>query len=142
MKKYIIIILCALSLFAAKKAISQCLFVDGSYFCLPSSFLQAGSINWTSLNDSINASGINWDTLNQDVQAAGVNWTSVINRQIKSSGINWDSLVQNIGNEDINWDDLNQDIRVEDINWTSIPNYSDGKTLKARPLADGGINWE
>lgn len=66
--------------------------------------------------------GINWDSVN--IQAGGINWTS-LDQDIQKSGVNWSSLDDSIQASGINWESLNQDIQYEGINWTSA-NMSNG----------------
>ncbi len=91
---------------------TQCFYVGENYFCVPP--INSGSINWTSLNQDIQRGGINWSSLSKDIKSTSINWLDIKNLEIQQYG----------------------------INWTSIPNYSDGKTLKARTGATYGVNWE
>lgn len=105
---------------------SQCFFIGDSYICVPA--IDATSINWTSLNHNIQGNSINWTALTSEIQAANINWNS-LSRNIQTSGVNWTSV-------------KNLEIQQYGVNWSSIPNYSEGKTLKARSGATYGINWE
>jgi len=122
-KSFSILILCLIPINVLAK---QCFYVGENYFCAP--LFNANSINWSSVNNNIQASGINWTSLNQNIQRSGVNWSS-LNQSIQTAGINWTSV-------------KNLEIQQSGINWSSIPNYGDGKTLKARPSLTYGINWE
>ena len=123
-----LICLFIISVSVANAYAQTCGFIAGKWFCFNASFVDADVINWTSLSQDVQNSGINWTSLNRDIQTGAINWTSVKNLEIQRSGINWSSLVD--------------DIQATSINWEGFPNYSDGKTLKARTASTGGVNWE